>query len=391
MALERLAARCTETTCIVGLPLAEDAVYNGAAVLSGGAVHAIYRKNLLPNYGVFDEQRYFTAGPRGTVLDGPWGRIGLTVCEDIWVPGPPSESEAHAGAWLITNISASPYHAGKGAEREAMLAARAIETGAYIAFCALVGGQDELVFDGHSCVIDPTGPCRPGRAVRAGAAAVRDHRVGRRARRGPAPTSRSRRRSARPRSARCARAKRDGSHRFSSHPRQRSTARCASDCTTTSKRTAFRRLVLGLSGRNRLGARRDARGRRPRRRARERRGDALAVQLQCDAGRRPRAGRGARRGAARAAHRARDGRLHRDARGRVRRPRRRHHRGEPPGPDPREPADGALEQVRLARAHDRQQVRDVGWLLDSLRRPRRRLRGDQGRPEDACLPAQRVA
>jgi NAD+ synthase (glutamine-hydrolysing) len=157
VALERLAARCTETTCIVGLPLAEDAVYNAAAVLSGGAVHAIYRKNLLPNYGVFDEQRYFTAGPRGTVLDGPWGRIGLTVCEDIWVPGAPSESEAHAGAWLITNISASPYHAGKGAEREAMLAARAIETGAYIAFCALVGGQDELVFDGHSCVIDPAG------------------------------------------------------------------------------------------------------------------------------------------------------------------------------------------------------------------------------------------
>jgi len=120
-------------------------------------VHAIYRKVYLPNYGVFDEQRYFQAGQAGAVLDVGAARIGLTVCEDMWEPGPPASEEALAGATLILNISASPYHAGKGAERERMFAQRARENLACVAFCALVGGQDELVFDGHSCVIDHSG------------------------------------------------------------------------------------------------------------------------------------------------------------------------------------------------------------------------------------------
>jgi NAD+ synthase (glutamine-hydrolysing) len=139
-------------------------LYNAAAVLSDGAVSSVYRKVHLPNYGVFDEQRYFKAGePDGATITlsgtGEVGarRIGVTVCEDLWVAGPPSASEAGAGASLIVNISASPYHAGKGAEREALFAKRARETGAYVAFCALVGGQDELVFDGHSFVLAPTG------------------------------------------------------------------------------------------------------------------------------------------------------------------------------------------------------------------------------------------
>ncbi len=84
-------------------------------------------------------------------------RVGLTVCEDIWEPGPPASDEALAGATLIANISASPYHAGKGSERERMFAQRARDNLACVAFCGLVGGQDELVFDGHSCVIDHTG------------------------------------------------------------------------------------------------------------------------------------------------------------------------------------------------------------------------------------------
>ncbi len=83
--------------------------------------------------------------------------VGLTVCEDIWLPGPPASSEAAAGAQLVVNISASPYHAGKGAEREQMLSERARENGCFVAFCGLVGGQDELLFDGHSCVIAPDG------------------------------------------------------------------------------------------------------------------------------------------------------------------------------------------------------------------------------------------
>ena len=120
-------------------------------------MHAVYRKIHLPNYGVFDEQRYFTPGVGGATIEFAGARLGLTVCEDIWLPGPPTSSEAAGGAQLVLNISASPYHAGKGAEREQMLAERARENGCYVAFCGLVGGQDELVFDGHSCLIAPDG------------------------------------------------------------------------------------------------------------------------------------------------------------------------------------------------------------------------------------------
>ena len=152
-----LAAEAREIVAVVGFPERAEDVFNAAAVLAGGAVHAIYRKVYLPNYGVFDEQRYFQAGPAGAVIDLGAERVGLTVCEDMWEPGPPASDEAHAGATLILNISASPYHAGKGAERERMFAQRARDNLACVAFCALVGGQDELVFDGHSCVIDHTG------------------------------------------------------------------------------------------------------------------------------------------------------------------------------------------------------------------------------------------
>jgi NAD+ synthase (glutamine-hydrolysing) len=162
-ALAGLAAQAREIVAVVGFPERAEDVFNSAAVLAGGAVHAVYRKVYLPNYGVFDEQRYFQAGPAGAVIDvgsasSPQGeRVGLTVCEDMWEPGPPASDEAHAGATLILNISASPYHAGKGAQRERMFAQRARDNVACVAFCALVGGQDELVFDGHSCVIDHNG------------------------------------------------------------------------------------------------------------------------------------------------------------------------------------------------------------------------------------------
>ncbi|HEY2767802.1 MAG TPA: NAD+ synthase [Solirubrobacteraceae bacterium] len=157
VALEELAADVHGIVAVVGFPERAEDVYNAAAVLANGTVHAIYRKTHLPNYGVFDEQRYFQAGRGGAVIDIGSQRVGLTVCEDIWEPGAPASEEALAGATLILNISASPYHAGKGAERERMLAQRAREHLACVAFCALVGGQDELVFDGHSCVVDHTG------------------------------------------------------------------------------------------------------------------------------------------------------------------------------------------------------------------------------------------
>jgi NAD+ synthase (glutamine-hydrolysing) len=159
-ALEDLAREITgtSTTAIVGFPELEDGhVYNSAAVLGDGDVQFVYRKLHLPNYGVFDERRYFTPGSAGATIDIAGHRIGLTVCEDLWQPGSPATEESAAGASLLVNISASPYHAGKGAERERLFAHRAVESDAYVAFCALVGGQDELVFDGHSFVLDPTG------------------------------------------------------------------------------------------------------------------------------------------------------------------------------------------------------------------------------------------
>src|SRR5271165_7262625 len=149
-ALERLASEIDGVVALVGFPERAEDVFNAAAVLAEGAVRAIYRKVYLPNYGVFDEQRYFQSGASGAVIDLGRERLGLTVCEDIWEPGPPASEEALAGATLILNISASPYHEGKGAERERMFAQRARDNVACIAFCA-------LVFDGHSCVIDHTG------------------------------------------------------------------------------------------------------------------------------------------------------------------------------------------------------------------------------------------
>jgi NAD+ synthase (glutamine-hydrolysing) len=158
-ALQELAGAVRGLTAIVGFPerAAGGAVYNAAAVLAEGAVQSVYRKVHLPNYGVFDEQRYFTAGHSGATIDVAGVCVGLTVCEDLWLPGAPASEEAGAGAQLIVNVSASPYHAGKGAEREALFAARACEHAAHIAFCGLVGGQDELVFDGHSFVLDAGG------------------------------------------------------------------------------------------------------------------------------------------------------------------------------------------------------------------------------------------
>jgi len=156
-ALETVAADAEGIVAMVGFPERAEDAYNAMAVCADGRVQAIYRKNVLPNYGVFDEQRYFQAGEQGAVIELGDARIGLTICEDIWIPGPPASAEALAGAALIVNISASPYHAGKGLERERMLAQRARDNLAAVAFCNLVGGQDELIFDGHSLLLDHHG------------------------------------------------------------------------------------------------------------------------------------------------------------------------------------------------------------------------------------------
>jgi NAD+ synthase (glutamine-hydrolysing) len=131
--------------------------HNSLAVLAAGELRSVYRKNRLPNYAVFDEQRYFVPGSEPATVEVAGSRVGLTICEDVWEEGPPASSEAGEGAELIANPSGSPYHRGKGREREAMFAARARAYGTHLAFCNLVGGQDELVFDGHSFVVGPGG------------------------------------------------------------------------------------------------------------------------------------------------------------------------------------------------------------------------------------------
>ncbi len=157
VALEGLARRAEGIVALVGAPLGAPRLRNSLAVLAAGRRVAAYEKVLLPNLGVFDERRYFEPGPGGRVIELGGIRVGLTVCEDIWAAGPPAATEVAAGASLIVNASASPYHRGKGAEREEMVAARAREHGVAVALCNLVGGQDELVFDGHSVIVDRDG------------------------------------------------------------------------------------------------------------------------------------------------------------------------------------------------------------------------------------------
>ena len=155
--LQALAAGVEGIVALVGYPERADDVYNSAAVLADGGVQAIYRKVYLPNYSVFDEARYFQSGTEGGLIELNGIPIGLTICEDIWEPGPPATDEALAGARVVVNLSASPYHAGKGITREAMLIQRARDSNVAVLFCNLVGGQDELVFDGHSVAIDVDG------------------------------------------------------------------------------------------------------------------------------------------------------------------------------------------------------------------------------------------
>src|SRR5581483_11978610 len=151
-------ARATEgLAALVGVPHFDGDLFNACAVCAGGEVKAMYRKRFLPNYGVFDEDRYFAPSRELVLLRLGDVLVGPTVCEDMWQPGPPATDLALAGAQLLVNISASPFHVGKDREREEMFAARARDSAAFVAFCNAVGGQDELVFDGHSLVLDDAG------------------------------------------------------------------------------------------------------------------------------------------------------------------------------------------------------------------------------------------
>lgn len=157
-ALQRLTRATRGITVIVGFVDMIDDIYNAAAVLHDGRVAGVYHKIYLPNYGVFDEDRYFQSGTEFLVFDLNGTAVGVNICEDIWYPGDPTRAQCLEGkAQLIVNISSSPYHAGKMHFRQRMLATRAWDYSAIVAYVNLVGGQDELVFDGGSMVLDQSG------------------------------------------------------------------------------------------------------------------------------------------------------------------------------------------------------------------------------------------
>ena len=156
-AVEQVAAETTDIAALVGVPWLDRDLYNGCAICADGELKAVYPKRFLPNYGVFDEVRYFQPGREMYLLRMGEALIGPTVCEDIWQPGPPATDLALAGALVIANISASPFHVGKGLEREEMLITRARDNACWVVLVNAVGGQDELIFDGHSVVIDEEG------------------------------------------------------------------------------------------------------------------------------------------------------------------------------------------------------------------------------------------
>ena len=155
--VREIARSCTGLTALIGTPWFDRDLFNACAVCADGELKGLYRKRYLPNYGVFDEDRYFAPGRELLLLRLGEVLIGPTICEDIWQPGPPATDLALAGAELLVNLSASPYHVGKAEDREEMLVTRARDNSAYLAFCNLVGGQDELLFDGHSVVLDDEG------------------------------------------------------------------------------------------------------------------------------------------------------------------------------------------------------------------------------------------
>src|SRR3954466_14207067 len=155
--LERIAAETRGLVALVGVPLLDGALYNACAICEDGTVAGWAKKWHLPNYGVFDEKRYFSPGSELAVLEVAGTKVGITICEDMWVPGPPTTELAAAGAELLVNLWASPFHVGRAQEREAIFSARARESGIPVALCNTVGGQDELIFDGHSLFIGSDG------------------------------------------------------------------------------------------------------------------------------------------------------------------------------------------------------------------------------------------
>jgi NAD+ synthase (glutamine-hydrolysing) len=156
-ALDQVVKGSAGITLVVGFVDAEEDIYDAAAIIHDGHLIDVYRKQFLPNYGVFDEDRYFEPGNRIAVYDVAGVGVGVNICEDIWYPEGPAQAQAYNGAQVIVNISASPFQAEKRFFRERMLSTRASDAAAMLCYVNLIGGQDELVFDGNSLIIDPEG------------------------------------------------------------------------------------------------------------------------------------------------------------------------------------------------------------------------------------------
>ena len=157
-AVERMAAQVGRTALVVGFPEAGHDLHNSAAILAEGRIQGVYRKQVLPNYSVFDEERYFVPGNEvGPLYVVAGVAVGLTICEDIWSPVGPYAEQAAGGAELLVNINGSPYRAGKQRIRETLLATRSSDVSVPVVYANQVGGQDELVFDGGSVVFDQEG------------------------------------------------------------------------------------------------------------------------------------------------------------------------------------------------------------------------------------------
>ncbi len=247
-ALDKVAARTGRCAAVVGFVDAGRDLHNAAAVCSGGQVLGTYHKRLLPNYAVFDEQRYFTPGSDPLQLFSIAGvKVGVSICEDAWSPDGPIDAQADGGAELVVNLNASPYYRGRLGERERMLATRAEDAHCHLVYVNQVGGQDELVFDGASLVFDHDGELlaraaaagrgdrdrrarRPPRVPQAPARPTRSHQSPGAARRACV------RRGARPRRVRACR----GHQRAAAAGCARCTTRSCSAPATTSSRTASR-------------------------------------------------------------------------------------------------------------------------------------------------------
>jgi NAD+ synthase (glutamine-hydrolysing) len=156
-ALDEIVRATAGIAAVVGFVDMDDDIYNAAAVISDGRVVGRYHKQYLPNYGVFDEDRYFQRGHESPVYVIAGVDVGVNICEDVWYPDGPTREQAHAGADVIVNINASPYHRAKGAFRENMISTRASDNAVVVCHVNMVGGQDELIFDGHSMIFDARG------------------------------------------------------------------------------------------------------------------------------------------------------------------------------------------------------------------------------------------